>query len=428
MALITRVGSGTERFRVTSAAPASKVLTEEVERRRVPDGKVKGTFLTLQGGVKFRTSTPLAKSRAWTENKTQQSTTAVGRSGSIAGLELYYYGGGEVCLKQGLIHNSLVYDGYPNEQGMKDVNSPPFIPEGMRNEAITKSLNKLADQKVNLGENLATLHQVLQLLTHPTGSLASLVHELYVVGKSKKFWPYLRMSARDLRRFSFTGAAASEYLKYVYGWKPLMQDVHGLIELAKGSSGKSLLLHASQTARSQTKSRPKKVKDISGNRTIQVGGYDIKTLVRSSLWAEIDPNYSGSRAINQLGLLNPASLFWELVPFSFVVDWVLPIGPVLQALTAPAGLRFVDGSISSRVSASGDYSVHFDALTDGSRDVTLKTDSAATGLTFYEGYTREVIRSWPRPGLWVNSDPFGRGDRPWKALALSIIGLRGLSR
>jgi hypothetical protein len=321
-----------------------------------------------------------------------------------------------------------MYTGYPETEGMKDVNSVPLIPEGMRNEAITKSLAKLADQKVNLGENLSTLHQTLQLLTRPSGSLASLVHELYVVGKSKKFWPYLRMSARDLRRFSFTGAAASEYLKYVYGWKPLMQDVHGLIELAKGDAGKSLLLHATQTVRSQSKSRPKIIKDVSDNRTVTVDGYDVQTIVRSSLWAEIDPEASGARALNQLGLLNPASLLWELVPFSFVVDWVCPIGPVLQALTAPAGLKFVDGSISSRVSAHGGYSVHYDGLTDGSRDVDVKSDSAATGLSFYEGYKRETIRSWPRVGLWINSDPFGRGDRPWKALALSIVGLRGLSR
>lgn len=428
MALITKFGQGSSKYRISSAAPTSNSFTQEVERRRVPDNDVKGQWITLLGGNKFRRSTPLAKSRAWLENKNQQSTTAVGLSGTIKGLDLYYHGGGEVSYRQSLVHNSIMYEGYPNTEGMKDVNSVPLIPEGMRNEVITKALLDFADQKVNLGENLATLQQCLSLLTKPSSSLASLVHELYVVGKSRKFWPYLRMAARDIRRQGITAPAAAEYLKYVYGWKPLMQDVHGLIELSKQNSASALLLHASRKTTSETKSGSKQIKDISDNRTVRVEGYNIKTVVKSSLWAQIDPDYQGSRALNQLGLLNPASLFWELVPFSFVVDWVLPIGSVLQALTAPAGLKFVDGSISSRVSAHGDYSVHYDGLTDGSRDVSIKSDSPATGYTLYEGYKRDIIRSWPQPGLWYNSDPFGRGDRPWKALALSILGLRALSR
>lgn len=41
---------------------------------------------------------------------------------------------------------------------------------------------------------------------------------------------------------------------------------------------------------------------------------------------------------SQLGLTNPASVAYELVPYSFVLDWVLPLGPFLSSLTDFSGL------------------------------------------------------------------------------------------
>jgi hypothetical protein len=42
-------------------------------------------------------------------------------------------------------------------------------------------------------------------------------------------------------------------------------------------------------------------------------------------------------AFTSLGLTNPALVAWELVPFSFVVDWALPIGDWLSSLDAMLG-------------------------------------------------------------------------------------------
>lgn len=37
-------------------------------------------------------------------------------------------------------------------------------------------------------------------------------------------------------------------------------------------------------------------------------------------------------AARQLGLVDPATVVWELIPYSFVVDWFLPIGSYLENL------------------------------------------------------------------------------------------------
>lgn len=55
-----------------------------------------------------------------------------------------------------------------------------------------------------------------------------------------------------------------------------------------------------------------------------------------------------------MGLADPASILWELVPFSFVVDWFIPVGTYLEAanIAARAKGTFIT-TIRERHSASG---------------------------------------------------------------------------
>lgn len=59
-------------------------------------------------------------------------------------------------------------------------------------------------------------------------------------------------------------------------------------------------------------------------------------------------------AFNQqtMGLRNPAAAFWAAVPYSFVVDWILPVQSYFNALSATAGLQWLDGCRSTMQKAS----------------------------------------------------------------------------
>jgi hypothetical protein len=52
---------------------------------------------------------------------------------------------------------------------------------------------------------------------------------------------------------------------------------------------------------------------------------------------------------SSIGILNPLQIAWELVPYSFVVDWFMPVGSFLETLTDTAGLTFVSGVRTDRV-------------------------------------------------------------------------------
>jgi hypothetical protein len=47
--------------------------------------------------------------------------------------------------------------------------------------------------------------------------------------------------------------------------------------------------------------------------------------------------------LKQIGFDNPISLAWEILPYSFVLDWFLPIGDFLDGLNRWKGLSFVSG-------------------------------------------------------------------------------------
>lgn len=294
------------------------------------------------------------------------------------------------------------------------------IPLDARNEAVTKALNKIADQKVNLGENLATAGQTFRMFS----SKAKLLNDALHYAKRVKSWrKFLQKSARDLRRAGPLTVAASEYLAYIYGLKPLCEDVYTLAKLFQEQTGKTLLLKSQAKSHRMVPARPKQLGPFSYSSARRTSG-ESRQRVSCTIWARIDPNWQGLRSLNQLGLLNPLGLAWDLVPYSFVVDWFLPVGPVLYALTAPAGLIFVDGSIACRNSETIgiDWRATPGAINYDESKKGPKFENILRVTMNYELYTRQVLTSWPTPGLWFDQNPL-RGDRPLKALALSIIAL-----
>jgi hypothetical protein len=56
----------------------------------------------------------------------------------------------------------------------------------------------------------------------------------------------------------------------------------------------------------------------------------------------LDPNH------RQFTLGNPAYLAWELIPYSFVVDWAIPIGDWLMSLDALFGVKKIEGVVTTK--------------------------------------------------------------------------------
>lgn len=122
---------------------------------------------------------------------------------------------------------------------------------------------------------------------------------------------------------------AQTWLAMQYAWKPLLQDIHEAMEWI-----------ASKT------SLPREVKVVCRKRQAPTMVNDATTgssysfLVQHTVWGEIRVTLVESiSTARSLGLLNPTAVAWELVPFSFVVDWFIPIGNYLDTIGFLSGLN-----------------------------------------------------------------------------------------
>jgi len=426
MAITTKLTTSSRTQKLYNSTPETTSTRQNfISEYKSTGTKVAGNFVTLANGKRFRKATSLARFTSKIDKGSPQVTRGT-RTDALRKGQLGYnvdssggYNGDDIHRQSAC---AVLVDG----TSVTSAIAAPREPASLRNRAVTNAMLKLASEKAGIGEDLATFRQTLGLIRSPTSALVTGIKKVWADRSLRKFvWE----CSRSLARKGIHTRAAESYLEYVYGWKPLMQDIFGVIELMKEQGKSPLLLHATAKAEQQAELPGFTYDNVSDKSyTTLVAGTE-HTRVSCSLWAYVDPQWVGLRALNQLGLLNPASLAWELVPWSFVVDWILPVGSVLSAFTARAGLQFVDGTISTRASASANLEHYGHGLeTIGSYNFT--TRAPATSIWSYDGYSRSTLTTWPLPGLWINTDPLGLehggNDRPFKALALTIMSLKTL--
>jgi hypothetical protein len=144
---------------------------------------------------------------------------------------------------------------------------------------------------------------------------------------------------RDLKRGRFESAArrfgvgqrpsklsekdiAGRWLELQYGWKPLISDVY------EASKAYAALTNASRTSRVSVSLTRKGEFDSSANKSVRSCKGTINE--RWRIIYEMSEQMSAPRS---LGLLDPAAVVWELIPYSFVLDWFVPVGSYLENLS-----------------------------------------------------------------------------------------------
>lgn len=115
-------------------------------------------------------------------------------------------------------------------------------------------------------------------------------------------------------------SAADNWLELQYGWKPLLSDTyaaaHALAKQLNEPLGRKYHVRSAKPLRVLMSS--------STFEPLSLFAEDRKQIV-----AKIYEN--GGEAVALVGLTDPASVLWEITPFSFVADWFIPIGSYLSA-------------------------------------------------------------------------------------------------
>lgn len=219
------------------------------------------------------------------------------------------------------------------------LNEPSF-----RNRIITEAYAKLNDKKVDFGVALAEATKTANTVL----SLADDFARAMIAIKKGDLTTLASVFGASSKKLGKPKTSLSErWLQYQYGIKPLVSDLAGMCELHNQTleNGKGKFI---QAKRSLTETTPE-VEDIIDSSYIFRSKATIGGTVR--LRAKVSDEDLRQLTIN--GLTDYKAIVWELVPWSFVVDWAFPIGTFLAAKEATAGLQMEHAILSLKGSCKG---------------------------------------------------------------------------
>lgn len=106
---------------------------------------------------------------------------------------------------------------------------------------------------------------------------------------------------------------------------------------------------------------------------------------------------------------NPVELAWELIPFSFVVDWLIPIGDALSALDALHGVEQTTGTVTRKFKGATISTI----IRDNAYGINRSCKAAGTYVV--ETHERSVVSTIPLPNM-----PTYRPSTSFRAVANGI--------
>lgn len=205
----------------------------------------------------------------------------------------------------------------------------------------------------------------------------------------------LEREADQMLRANPRGAnVPRKWLELQYGWRPLLSDVYGAASALENRPKSDWRVTAKAT-------RSHKMTGYAEG--FGFDAYACRARGLASVFTRLDmlPQNEALISLASLGVTNPLSVAWELVPYSFVVDWAIPIGGFLDSLDATLGY--------STAAYSSSFFVKADWKDRGRRVGNGYINNNFTGSKRLVLLRREVSTSVPMPSLPSFKDPRSLG-------------------
>lgn len=271
---------------------------------------------------------------------------------------------------------------------------------------LAKLHSKIHKQEIHVGNIIAERHQTVSLFRDTVSRLNE------VLSGKKRVVKSVLTFVKNPRLI------ANDFLAFKFGVEPLLKDTFAAAEaLAAASIDDNVIL----TFRSNSK------REFSGNVKNAFGSASLKGTVSVSYVVRFQVPNSIGRFLSSYGLLNPAEIAWEILPWSFVIDWFLPISKYLSDQSSTVGLEFVTGVRTVTITYD-----RRNNLTEAEFDAPDPADpiyhgipaygvfpSRALGDLFRESKRRTVLTSLPGLVAPVIKNPFSL-THGLEALALLV--------
>jgi hypothetical protein len=195
--------------------------------------------------------------------------------------------------------------------------------------AIGRLRTAVAGSDFNLGVSLGESKEAFQMI----GDSATKIFNAYRKVRRGDFWGAASTltgfrGVRKSTAWSPGKDVASNWLQLQYGWLPLLKDVENGAQFLAHHYNVPLQKVVKVSARTKTNY------GASSTSPANVGVLDIFHLQKVNIKAILREK----DVVALAGLTDPLSIAWELTPYSFVVDWFIPIGNWLQARALSSAL------------------------------------------------------------------------------------------
>lgn len=242
-------------------------------------------------------------------------------------------------------YDALNSTGFP---GIKGQLSDPTL----ANYAVQKARDRFREamgDAASWGVNLAERRQAMSMMTQRLTSMVGFVRKLKrfdwygalrelilnndsepkVQRRKRYLQAQLRVNSliKDGRLKKQAKYFADNYLEFHFGWSPAVSDIYSTIDILQQEIAPN---HIRVSAKSD------KTERLSAGNTLYKGRDKVKIgatvmISNPNLWLA-----------NQLGVVNPAVVAFELIPFSFILDWFVNVSEFLGSFTEHAGMSITD--------------------------------------------------------------------------------------
>lgn len=238
----------------------------------------------------------------------------------------------------------------------------PSFDGDLSSKAVLAARLNLKNQKVDFSVAFAERKQTADLFSSVTTRIATAIdavrhRDLKKAKKALGISPKITRRERKLLKKmppkrpgerDSVDAASNLWLENAYGVQPLLADVRGSAETLAQNDIKDPTRYRTKVTGTRssktdtwTTSYPDSHYGVPYVETVNTNTY-MSAFVRLDFCLE-QPMLAQA---SSLGFTNPLQTGWEKIPFSFVADWLYPIGDYISSMDATLGYEFLGGSLS----------------------------------------------------------------------------------